>query len=59
MDKEKRVIKLPDVKSIMSIAATVVWAYLAVTGTMNVKDSMVIILIVFQFFFQHQQTKDK
>lgn len=59
MEKEKKIIKFPDVKSLMSLTATGVWGYLACTGKMDVKDSMVVILIVFQFFFQHQQNKDK
>ena len=58
MLKEK-LSKLFDVKSIMSLSATGVFVYLATTGKMDIKDSMIIILLVYQFFFQHQQAKPK
>lgn len=53
----EKISKLFDVKSIMSLSATGVFIYLATTGKMDIKDSMIIILLVYQFFFQHQQTK--
>jgi hypothetical protein len=55
---KERLAKLLEVKSLMSLSATAVFVYLAVTMKMDIKDSMIIILLVYQFFFQHQQKKD-
>jgi len=55
---KEKLAKLLEVKSLMSLSATAVFVYLSTTMKMDIKDSMIIILLVYQFFFQHQQKKD-
>lgn len=47
---------LIDVKTIVTFVITAVFAYLAATGKMEVKDFMLIAVMVFTYFFTKQPT---
>lgn len=53
----KKVAKLIDVKSIISLVAAAVFAILAIRGDLEVKDTMVLLTLVFQSFFSYQTHK--
>jgi hypothetical protein len=55
----KKVTKLIDVKSIISIIAVVIFAILAVRGELGVDNTMILLTLVFQSFFSYQNTKKK
>ncbi|AZK48780.1 hypothetical protein [Paenibacillus lentus] len=55
----KRVSKLIDVKSIISIIAAVIFAILAVRGELGVDNTMILLTLVFQSFFSYQSGKKK
>lgn len=46
-----RLSELLKVKSLVTIIATITFAYLAVTGNMDVKDAVVLITMVFTYLF--------
>lgn len=50
--------KLVDVKSIVTLVLTVVVAYLAIIGRMDIKD-LYLIVVSFYFGTQHQKGVDK
>lgn len=53
----KRIAKLIDVKSIISIIAVIIFAILAVRGDLGVDNTMILLTLVFQSFFSYQNTK--
>ena len=53
-----RLADLLKVKSIVTIIATGTFAYLAISGKMDVKDAVVLITMVFTYLF-NKDTKDK
>ena len=53
-----RLADLLKVKSIVTIIATGTFAYLAISGRMDVKDAVVLITMVFTYLF-NKDTKDK
>lgn len=55
----KRIAKLLELKSLMSLAALYVFVKLALSLQIDVKDTMLIIVMVFQSFFQYQANKTK
>lgn len=55
----KRIAKLINVKSIISIIAAVIFAILAVRGELGVDNTMILLTLVFQSFFSYQNTKKK
>ena len=57
MIKEK-LLKLLEVKSIISIIITLVFAYLAVKQILNGESVMIIITLVLKYFFDYQQNKN-
>jgi hypothetical protein len=59
MEIMKKLAKLLDVKSLLSLIAAVVFAVLALRGDMEVKDAMVVVILVFQSFFSYQNAKKK
>jgi hypothetical protein len=54
---KEALIQLLKVKSLMSIAAIIVFVYMAVTVKMDVKDTQSIILMVFSAYFAVQGNK--
>lgn len=54
-----RIADLFKIKSIMSIAAVYVFIKLSVTGVFAADQIMLIIVMVFQAFFQYQSNKPK
>ncbi|MBA9087457.1 hypothetical protein FHR92_003942 [Fontibacillus solani] len=55
----KKVTKLIDVKSIISIIAAVIFAILAVRGELGIDNTMILLTLVFQSFFSYQNGKKK
>jgi hypothetical protein len=55
----KKLTKLIDVKSIISIIAAVIFAILAVRGELGVDNTMILLTLVFQSFFSYQNGKNK
>lgn len=55
----KKVTKLIDVKSIISIIAAVIFAILAVRGELGIDNTMILLTLVFQSFFSYQNGKTK
>lgn len=55
----KKITKLIDVKSIISIIAAVIFAILAVRGELGVDNTMILLTLVFQSFFSYQSNKKK
>lgn len=59
MEIIKRFAKLLEVKSLISLAAAVVFVILAVRGDLGVDNTMIILALVFQSFFSYQTNKPK
>ena len=59
MDIIKKVAKLLDVKSIISLISAVIFAILAVRGELGVDNTMILLTLVFQSFFSYQTNKKK
>lgn len=59
MDIIKRIAKLIDVKSIISLISAVIFAILAVRGELGVDNTMILLTLVFQSFFSYQTNKKK
>lgn len=59
MDIIKKVAKLIDVKSIISLISAVIFAILAVRGELGVDNTMILLTLVFQSFFSYQTNKKK
>ncbi|WFD12193.1 MULTISPECIES: hypothetical protein [Clostridia] len=59
MEILKRIAKLIDVKSIISIISAVIFAILAIRGELGVDNTMILLTLVFQSFFSYQNTKPK
>lgn len=59
MDWDKRLAELLKVKSIVTVVSTLTFAYLATTGKMDVKDSVILITMVFTYLFNKDQTDKK
>lgn len=53
----KKITKLIDVKSIISIISAVIFAVLAVRGELGVDNTMILLTMVFQSFFSYQTNK--
>ena len=53
----KKISKLIDVKSIISIMAAIVFFVLAINGTLGVDNTMILLTLVFQSFFSYQNNK--
>jgi hypothetical protein len=53
----KKMIKLIDVKSIISIISAVIFAILAIRGDIGIDNTMILLTLVFQSFFTYQNTK--
>lgn len=51
---KEALIQLLKVKSLMSLIATAVFAYMAIIGTLDAKDVFAVILMVYAFFFSKQ-----
>ena len=56
-NKKRGFLQKLDTKSIMSLTATGVFATLAIRGTLDTKDVMVLLTLVFQSFFSYQNNK--
>lgn len=56
-DLFKKVAKLIDVKSIISLIAAVIFAVLAIRGELGVDNVMILLTLVFQSFFSYQTHK--
>ena len=59
MDIIKKVAKLIDVKSIISLISAVIFAILAIRGELGVDNTMILLTLVFQSFFSYQTNKKK
>ena len=59
MDIIKRIAKLIDVKSIISLISAVIFAILAIRGELGVDNTMILLTLVFQSFFSYQNNKKK
>lgn len=55
----KRIAKLIDVKSIISIISAIIFAVLAIRGDLGVDNTMILLTLVFQSFFSFQNAKNK
>jgi len=55
----KKIAKLIDVKSIISIIAALVFGILSLRGTLGVDNTMILLTLVFQSFFSYQVNKRK
>lgn len=55
----EKLLKLLEVKSIISIIITLVFAYLAVKQILNGESVMIIITLVLKYFFDYQQNKNQ
>jgi hypothetical protein len=53
----KKIAKMMDVKSIISIIAAVIFAIMAVGGELGVDNTMILLTLVFQSFFSYQTNK--
>lgn len=53
----KKIAKLIDVKSIISMIAAIIFAILAIRGQLTTENTMVLLTMVFQSFFSYQNTK--
>ena len=56
---KSRLADLLKVKSIVTIVSTLTFAYLAITGKMDVKDVVVLITMVFTYLFNRDITEKK
>lgn len=54
----EKLMKLLEVKSIISIIITLVFAYLAVKQILNGESVMIIITLVLKYFFDYQNNKN-
>lgn len=55
----RKIAKLIDVKSIISLVAATIFAVLAIKGQLTTENTMVLLTLVFQSFFSYQNTKKK
>lgn len=55
---KEKLLKLLEVKSIISIIVTLVFAYLAVNQILNGESVMIIITLVLNYFFDYQKNKN-
>ena len=53
-----KILKILEVKSIISIIITLVFAYLAVKQILNGESVMIIITLVLKYFFDYQNNKN-
>ncbi len=58
-DIMKKIAKLIDVKSIISLISAVIFAILAIRGELGVDNTMILLTLVFQSFFSYQTNKNK
>ena len=56
---KSRIADLLKVKSVVTLIATISFAYLAITGKMDVKDAVVLITMVFTYLFNKDTTDKK
>lgn len=59
MDLKKRLSNLLCVKSIVTIALTLVFCILAVRGVLNAQEFMTVFTVVIAFYYGTQAVKDK
>ena len=59
MKLSERFAKLFEVKNLLSIAAATVFVTQSLNGSLEPKDVMLIIVLVFQSFFSYQTNKPK
>lgn len=52
-----RIVKLLDVKSIISIIAAIIFAVLSLSGELGTDNTMILLTLVFQSFFSYQSSK--
>ena len=55
----KKIEKMLDTKTVLSLTAAYVFAVLALKGSLNKDDVMIILVMVFQSFFSYQSNKKK
>lgn len=55
----KELLKLIDVKTIVTFAVVGVFSYLSIVGKIEPKDLMAVVLMVITFFFAKKSTGDK
>ena len=53
----EKITKLIDVKSIVTLTLTVVFAYLSVTKTLDTADFMMIFAMIITFYFAKKESK--
>jgi hypothetical protein len=56
---KEKLLKLLEVKSIISLITAFVFAYLSVKQILGAESVMAIIILVFKFFFDYQESKNK
>lgn len=56
---EKQLIKLLKIKSIISLLVTAVFCYLSIIGKVDVKDFMVVTVMIMTYFFNKDQKEVK
>lgn len=59
MNWKNRLADLLKIKSIVTIATTFTFSYLAISGKMDVKDAVVLITCVFTYLFNKETTDSK
>ncbi len=57
MKMRERIVKLLEVKSIISVISAVIFAILAIRGDLGVDNTMILLTLVFQSFFSYQNRK--
>lgn len=56
---KERIAKLIDIKSIITLAVTAVFCYLAITAAVSAAEFMVVFTTIIGFYFGTQATKSK
>ncbi len=56
--KEKILLKLLNVKSLITLAVIGVFCFLAIKGSIDAKDFMIVVMTIVTFYFTKQDKKD-
>ncbi|MGX8797243.1 hypothetical protein ACR6HW_14330 [Fusibacter sp. JL298sf-3] len=57
MKLREKLLKLLEVKSIISVISAVIFAVLAIRGDLGIDNTMILLTLVFQSFFNYQSRK--
>jgi len=56
-DNYKKIAKLIDVKSIISVISAIIFAVLSIRGELGTDNTMILLTLVFQSFFSYQNSR--